>query len=56
LAGAIEFFRRKFRELACVAFTEAEPPCQHPGGYQVRALTDLQHLPSAMNPGCESWL
>ena len=38
LATAIKDFHDKFRELACMPFVEAEPPCQAPGGYNVNLL------------------
>jgi len=38
LEGAIKEFHEYFKRLACVSFLEAEPPCQHRGGYQVQLL------------------
>jgi poly [ADP-ribose] polymerase len=38
LQSAMSEFHEKFLELACVPFTEAVPPCQHTGGYNVSLI------------------
>ena len=38
LQAAKKEFHDKFKDLARVPFVDAEPPCQHPGGYAVSLI------------------